>query len=50
VGALRQALVPGWTAARQALPGVALAIALALVARGMADGLAHGAGACRDSR
>jgi uncharacterized integral membrane protein (TIGR00698 family) len=33
----------GWTALRQAAPGVAIAIGLALLARGMAQGLAQGA-------
>ena len=34
---------PGWTALRQAAPGVAIAIGLALLARGMAQGFAQGA-------
>ena len=41
---LRRALAPGWAALRQALPGLALAAALALVARGVAQALAVGAG------
>jgi uncharacterized integral membrane protein (TIGR00698 family) len=44
VHALRRALAPGWTALRQAAPGVCVAVALALLARGMAQGLAQGAG------
>jgi uncharacterized integral membrane protein (TIGR00698 family) len=42
VRALRP-FAPGWTALRQAAPGVAIAIGLALLARGMAQGLAQGA-------
>lgn len=41
---LRRALGPGWTALRQAAPGLALAIALASLARVLAQALAAGAG------
>jgi uncharacterized integral membrane protein (TIGR00698 family) len=41
---LRQASLAGWAALRQAAPGVLVALALAAVARGMAQGLAQGAG------
>ncbi|MGO9802016.1 MAG: YeiH family protein [Steroidobacteraceae bacterium] len=40
---LLRALLPPWAPLRQALPGVAVAIALALIARSIADALAHGA-------
>ena len=40
---LLRALLPPWGPLRQALPGVAVAIALALIARSIADALAHGA-------
>jgi len=39
-----RAFAPGWTALRQGLPGVFIAIALAAVARGMAHTLALGVG------
>jgi uncharacterized integral membrane protein (TIGR00698 family) len=39
-----RALSPRWGSLWQAVPGVMVAIALALLARGMADALAHGAG------
>ncbi len=39
---LRRALAPGWSALRQAAPGLALAIALAMLARILAQALAHG--------
>lgn len=42
--ALLRACAPGWTALRQGLPGVFIAIALAAVARGMAHTLALGVG------
>lgn len=41
--ALVRLLPAGWAALRQALPGLALAVALAALARGMAQSLAHGA-------
>jgi uncharacterized integral membrane protein (TIGR00698 family) len=44
VPALLRAFAPGWTALRQGLPGVFIAIALAAVARGMAHTLALGVG------
>jgi len=43
VGGLQRALLPPWAPVRQALPGVAVAVALALVARSIAEALAHGA-------
>jgi uncharacterized integral membrane protein (TIGR00698 family) len=43
VRALLRALLPPWGPLRQALPGVAVAIGLALIARSIADALAHGA-------
>jgi uncharacterized integral membrane protein (TIGR00698 family) len=42
--ALRRALGPGWTALRRAVPGLALAIALAALARVLAQALAAGVG------
>jgi uncharacterized integral membrane protein (TIGR00698 family) len=36
-------LFPPWASLRQAAPGIAVAVALALVARAIADALAHGA-------
>ncbi len=42
VGLLR-ALFPPWASLRQAAPGIAVAVALALIARAVADALAHGA-------
>jgi len=44
VGALRGVFAAGWVALRQAAPGIALAVALAALARGMAEQLAHGLG------
>jgi len=44
VTGLRRALAPGWAAVRRAAPGLALAVALATLARGMAQALALGAG------
>src|SRR5882762_4692874 len=44
VRSLLRAFAPGWTALRQAAPGVCIAIALAAVARAMAHGLAQGVG------
>jgi uncharacterized integral membrane protein (TIGR00698 family) len=44
VGALLRALSPRWGLLWQAAPGVIAAIALALLARAIADALAHGAG------
>jgi uncharacterized membrane protein YadS len=44
VTGLRRALAPGWAAVRRAAPGLALAVALAALARGMAQALALGAG------
>jgi uncharacterized integral membrane protein (TIGR00698 family) len=44
VRALLRALTPALAALRQAVPGLIVAIALAALARGMASGLAHGAG------
>ena len=41
---LRQASLARWAALRQAAPGLLIALALAALARGMAQGLAHGAG------
>ncbi|HUI59431.1 MAG TPA: putative sulfate exporter family transporter [Steroidobacteraceae bacterium] len=41
--ALLTALGPGWISLRRVAPGVLVAIALALLARSMADGVAHGA-------
>jgi uncharacterized integral membrane protein (TIGR00698 family) len=41
--ALLRALFPPWASLRQAAPGIAVAVALALVARAIADALAHGA-------
>ncbi len=43
MGALQRAIVPGVNWARQAVPGLLIAALLALVARTIADGLAHGA-------
>jgi uncharacterized integral membrane protein (TIGR00698 family) len=43
VPGLLRALIPPWAALRQAAPGIAVAIALALLARAIADALAHGA-------
>jgi len=40
---LLRALFPPWASLRQAAPGIAVAVALALVARAIADALAHGA-------
>jgi uncharacterized integral membrane protein (TIGR00698 family) len=40
---LLRALFPPWASLRQAAPGVAVAAALALLARGAAEALAHGA-------
>jgi uncharacterized integral membrane protein (TIGR00698 family) len=42
VRGLLRALLPPWAALRQGLPGVAVAIVLALVAHSIADALAHG--------
>jgi uncharacterized integral membrane protein (TIGR00698 family) len=44
VRAVLRALAPRWGSLRHAAPGVLVAVALALLARGMADALAHGAG------
>jgi uncharacterized integral membrane protein (TIGR00698 family) len=44
VRSLLRAFAPGWTALRQAAPGVCAAIVLAAVARGMAHALAQGVG------
>lgn len=41
---LRRSLAPGWAAVRRAAPGLALAVALATLARGVAQALALGAG------
>ena len=41
---LRRALTPAWVALRQAAPGLALAVGLAMLARVAAQALAHGAG------
>ena len=41
---LRRAWAPSWQGLRQAAPGFALAVALATVARILAQALAHGAG------
>jgi uncharacterized integral membrane protein (TIGR00698 family) len=41
--ALLKALAPGWLSLRQVVPGVAVASVLALLAKSMADALAHGA-------
>jgi uncharacterized integral membrane protein (TIGR00698 family) len=43
VRALLRALSPGWTSLRQLAPGVAIAIVLAVLAKIMAEGVAHGA-------
>jgi uncharacterized integral membrane protein (TIGR00698 family) len=43
VRGLLRALLPPWGPLRQALPGVAVAVGLALIARSLADALAHGA-------
>jgi len=43
VRGLLRALLPPWASLRQAAPGVAVAVALALIARSFADALAHGA-------
>jgi len=40
---LLRALIPPWASLRQAAPGIAVAVALALLARAIADALAHGA-------
>src|SRR5215472_11635020 len=40
---LLRALIPPWPSLRQAAPGIAVAVALALLARAIADALAHGA-------
>ena len=40
---LPRALIPPWASLRQAAPGIAVAVALALLARAVADALAHGA-------
>jgi uncharacterized integral membrane protein (TIGR00698 family) len=40
---LLRGFAPGWVAVRQAVPGVLIAIALAALARGMAQQFAHGA-------
>lgn len=40
---LLRGLFPPWASLRQAAPGIAVAVALALVARAIADALAHGA-------
>ena len=40
---LLRGLFPPWASLRQAAPGIAVAVALALLARAMADALAHGA-------
>jgi uncharacterized integral membrane protein (TIGR00698 family) len=40
---LLRALFPPWASLRQAAPGIVVAVALALVARAIADALAHGA-------
>lgn len=40
---LLRALFPPWASLRQAAPGIAVAVALALIARTLADALAHGA-------
>lgn len=39
---LLRALFPPWASLRQAAPGIAVAVALALIARGIAEALAHG--------
>jgi uncharacterized integral membrane protein (TIGR00698 family) len=44
VPALRRVVSPRWTAVRAAAPGLVVAIALALLARAMAEGLAAGVG------
>lgn len=44
MGPLLRALYPRWGSLRDAVPGVLVAITLALLARGFADALAHGAG------
>jgi uncharacterized integral membrane protein (TIGR00698 family) len=43
VSALRRTALAGWSPLRHALPGLALAVALAALARGLAAGLADGA-------
>jgi uncharacterized integral membrane protein (TIGR00698 family) len=43
VTGLLRALFPPWASLRQAAPGIAVAVALALIARTLADGLARGA-------
>jgi uncharacterized integral membrane protein (TIGR00698 family) len=43
VRGLLRALLPPWVSLRQAAPGVAVAIVLALIARSIAEALAHGA-------
>src|SRR5262249_19278233 len=43
VRTLLRAFTPGWTALRRAVPGVLIAIALAALARGMAQQFAQGA-------
>jgi uncharacterized integral membrane protein (TIGR00698 family) len=43
VTGLPRALFPPWASLRQAAPGIAVAVALALIARTLADALAHGA-------
>ena len=40
---LLRALIPPWASLRQAAPGIAVAVALAFLARAIADALAHGA-------
>jgi len=40
---LLRGLFPPWASLRQAAPGIAVAVALALIARAVADALAHGA-------
>jgi len=44
VPGVRRAFAPGWAAVRQAAPGLALAVALATLARGTAQALALGLG------
>jgi uncharacterized integral membrane protein (TIGR00698 family) len=44
VRALLRALSPGWSSLRQVAPGLAVAIVLAVLAKALADGVAHGAG------
>jgi uncharacterized integral membrane protein (TIGR00698 family) len=43
VPGLLRALFPPWASLRQAAPGIAVAVTLALIARAIADALAHGA-------